>query len=579
VGAFTLRISNLTNADVGNYTFEVTVNGASVFSGVSQAVSLSLGSAAPPVISTQPQVATIVALGGAAVFSVVATGVPAPTYQWQKDGSAIVGASDSTYRISFANFSSAGVYKVTVSNASGSVVSNSAEVFVGTAQAPSIFAQPANVAASLGGAVSFSVTASILTFPPPTYQWYQNGAAISGANGATLSVAGVSTSSEGTYTVVLSNLVGSVTSNAVRLTIAPTITVQPTSVTVNAGASATFTVSAAGSVPLTYQWSRSFPANLSSGAIGATSATLTVPNVTASDAGSYLVRVTNSAGSVTTSGAVLTVTFPNPARLINLSILTSLDAGDTFTMGFVVGGSGTSGSKPLLIRAAGPSLAQFGVTGPHSDPKIEFFTGANKVNENDDWGGVAAISNAFAQVGAFAYISAASKDAAIFDPAVARGDNSVRVSGVGSASGTVIAELYEASPAASVTSTTSRLVNVSVLKNIGTGLTAGFVIGGNGSKTVLIRAVGPALTNFGVANALANPRLTLFNSSGTVIGGNDDWSVFDSGTMTSVGAFSLPLLSRDAAFVTTLAPGNYTVQVSGVGGTTGVALVEIYEVP
>jgi hypothetical protein len=354
---------------------------------------------------------------------------------------------------------------------------------------------------------------------------------------------------------------------------APFVLVAPAAQSVTVGQVATLSVAAGGTGTLSYQWRKNGAA-----INGATSSSYTFTAQTA-DAGSYSVAITNSAGSVTSSEAALTVNPANPARLLNLSILTSLNAGDSFSMGFVVGGSGTSGSKPLLMRAAGPSLAQLGVTGAHDDPKIEFFTGANKVNENDNWGGVAATINAFAQVGAFAYLSATSKDAAIFDPAVARGDNSVRVSGVGNASGTVIAELYDATARGSFTITTSRLVNVSVLKDIGSGLTAGFVIGGVGSKTVVIRAVGPALAVFGVGNAITDPRLTLFNSSGVTIGSNDNWLSADSVTMTLVGAFALPASSRDAALVTTLAAGNYTVQVSGVGAATGVALVEVYEVP
>ncbi|MBI4626978.1 MAG: CotH kinase family protein [Verrucomicrobia bacterium] len=272
----------------------------------------------------------------------------------------------------------------------------------------------------------------------------------------------------------------------------------------------------------------------------------------------------------------------NPGRLINLSILTELAASDTFTMGFVVGGPGTSGPKALLARAAGPSLAQFGVTGAHTDPKLEFFAGTTKLTENDNWGGAASISNAFAQVGAFAYNATTSKDAAVFDPAVAPGNNSVVVAGIGSASGTVIAELYDATPAATVGAITSRLVNVSVLKHLGVGLTAGFVIGDGSAKTVLIRAIGPTLgTVFGVDGVVADPQLTLFGANSTKIGENDDWGGTPvlAAAFASVGAFALPTGSRDAALLATLAPGNYTVQVRGEKTTTGVALVEVYEVP
>jgi hypothetical protein len=272
----------------------------------------------------------------------------------------------------------------------------------------------------------------------------------------------------------------------------------------------------------------------------------------------------------------------NPGRLINLSILTQLAEGDTFTMGFVIGGPGTSGAKALLARAAGPSLAQLGVTDAHTDPKLEFYNGTTKLAENDNWGGAAGISNVFAQVGAFAYIAPTSKDAAVFNAAVAPGNNSVVVSGVGNASGTVIAELYDATPANTIGATTSRLVNVSVLKHLGTGLTTGFVINGGSAKNVLIRAIGPTLeTAFNVGGVVEDPQLTLFDATATKIGENDDWggTAALTAAFAAVGAFALPADSRDAALLATLAPGNYTVQVRGNKTNTGIGLVEVYEVP
>ena len=112
-------------------------------------------------------------------------------------------------------------------------------------------------------------------------------------------------------------------------------------------------------------------------------------------------------------------------------------------------------------------------------------------------------------------------------------------------------------------------------------LIAGFSISGNQPKQILIRGIGPALTGFGIVGALANPRLELFQ--GTVrVGENDDWG---GGTalqnaFARVGAFELFNLSgRDAALLVTLAPGTYTAQLSGVAATSGVGLIEIYEVP
>ena len=218
--------------------------------------------------------------------------------------------------------------------------------------------------------------------------------------------------------------------------------------------------------------------------------------------------------------------------------------------------------------------------GTLDDPKIEFFAGAAKVGENDNWGGSATLANSMNAVGAFAYAGPTSRDAAMA-LSVASGDNSVKVSGVGNGTGAVIAEIYDATPAASFTGTTPRLVNVSVLKQLGTGFTAGFVVGGNGPKNVLVRAIGPTLgSSFGVTGAVNDPQLTL-NSGQTVVASNDNWGggATLSAAFSSVGAFALPAASRDAAVIASLNPGNYTVQVSGVAGATGIILVEIYELP
>jgi hypothetical protein len=248
-------------------------------------------------------------------------------------------------------------------------------------------------------------------------------------------------------------------------------------------------------------------------------------------------------------------------------------------VGVVVGGAGTTGGKQMLVRVAGPSLATLGVGGAHEDPRLEFFAGATKIGENENWGGVAGTSAAMASVGAFSFASPASRDAAITLPAVASGACSAKVSGHGA--GKVLAELYDATPAGQFTPTTPRLINVSVLKNIGDGLAVGFVIGGSTPRTVLLRAVGPTLAAapFGVVGAAADTRLALY-SGATEIGANDNWGGTPELTaaFAQVGAFALSADSRDAALRVTLQPGAYTLQVAGVGGT-GAALVEVYEMP
>ncbi|MEY2878040.1 MAG: hypothetical protein RLZZ15_420, partial [Verrucomicrobiota bacterium] len=364
----------------------------------------------------------------------------------------------------------------------------------------------------------------------------------------------------------------------------------PQSATVAAGATATFSVTAAGSDTLAYQWRKDGVA-----LPGATAATLTLTNTTAANAGAYDVIVTDATSATATASAVarLTVTpavppgsVVNPPRLINLSIVTTLAAGEgSFSMGTVLGGAGTSGTKALLARAAGPSLAAFGVPGTLPDPKMSLLGAGNlTLATNDNWGGDPVLANAFASVGAFAYANATTKDAALFQPALPGGNYAVVVSDAATGTGSVIAELYDATPAAAFTATTPRLMNVSIIKNIGAGLAAGFVIGGSGNKTVLIRAVGPSLTAFGLPAAalLADPKIDLIDATSKVIATNDNWggTAALTAAFTQVGAFQLAnTASKDAALLATLPPGNYSVSVSGLAGTSGIALVEVYDVP
>jgi hypothetical protein len=134
----------------------------------------------------------------------------------------------------------------------------------------------------------------------------------------------------------------------------------------------------------------------------------------------------------------------------------------------------------------------------------------------------------------------------------------------------------------------SRLVNVSSRAPVGTGaniLIPGFYINGpaGSTKSVLIRASGPALTQFNVAGVLANPSLTLLDSTGKTIATNVGWSTNSNASQiasvaSQVGAFSFPSGSPDCALLLSLSPGAYTFQISGVSSGTGVALAELYEV-
>ncbi len=309
---------------------------------------------------------------------------------------------------------------------------------------------------------------------------------------------------------------------------------------------------------------------------------MVIPNASATQAGAYSVVATNNIGSTASAAANLSVSpTPNFGHLINLSIRTSLTATDpSFTLGTVIGGA--AGTKPLLVRAVGPSLAQFGITRAIPAAKLDLFAGSAVIASNDGWGGSAALSSAFASVGAFAFTSATSRDSAIFNPGMPARDYTLNVSASGNVSGEVLAELYDAAPLAAFNASMPRLVNVSVRKTISTGetLTVGFVIAGDTARTVLIRAIGPGLAAFGVPGTMADPQLALFGGE-TKIAENDDWGgdaqLANLGS--GVGAFKIDdARSKDAMLVLTLAPGSYTAQVNATS-SGGQALVEVYEVP
>jgi len=348
-------------------------------------------------------------------------------------------------------------------------------------------------------------------------------------------------------------------------TAAPTITAQPLSVTVNTGGTVALTVAVPSSAAASYQWSKDgVPVP------GATGDTLILTG-TAQAAGSYTVKASNSAGSITSNPATLAITSGQVSRISNLSVRTNLASGQLLTVGFV-----TSAPKNLLLRAVGPSLnAVFGLTGFYADPKIAVISNAGAtIAQNDDWD--ASLSPVFVSVGAFA-LTANSKDAAL-EPSIT-GPNTARINGTGS--GVLLMEVYDVDSATAP----ARLTNVSARNQVGTGadiLISGFVIDGAAARTVLIRGIGPALNDvFGVTGQLPDPLLEIHqtvNGQDTIIATNDNWNPSLTPYFDQVGAYHFKAGSKDAAMLITLPPGVYTAQVSGVNSATGDGVVEVYDV-
>ncbi|PAW66592.1 MAG: hypothetical protein B9S34_07760 [Opitutia bacterium Tous-C1TDCM] len=411
-----------------------------------------------------------------------------------------------------------------------------------------------------------------------------NGFALSVRSPAATAVRALSTASSWRASAAANGSPGSADSSTVTIA-----ALAGPAVTATAGSSATIGVRVSANGPVSYQWQQLVNGtwiNLT----GATAATYTVASAQAFNSGSYRVLVTADGSTLTSDTTVLTVvgaTGTNSSRLVNISTRAqSLTGSNAVVPGFVVAGSA---SKRLLIRAVGPTLGAFGVSGVLADPNLTLqrYNSAtatySTVAANDNWAAAtnaATVTTTTAAVGGFALGATAADAALLVD--LAPGQYTAAVGAPNDGTGVALVELYDADAGTPV----SRLANLATRAFVGTGdaaVAAGFVISGSGTKTLLVRAVGPTLGGFGVTGSLADPQLALFSGAQSILA-NDDWSTGPGAATTAtvaaqVGAFALPTGSKDAAFVVTLPAGAYTVQVNGANSTTGVALVEVYEVP
>ena len=382
----------------------------------------------------------------------------------------------------------------------------------------------------------------------------------------------------------------------------PALTAQPTNQIAIVGAAAKFTLTVNGQDPPvaddfhSYHWyfKATGAADFEPLFTLIKPGSLNFGSVQIEDAGTYYFQAITPDDTVTSTAVTLST---NPATLSSTTQLANLSTRGiggasprAMIVGFVITGPR---NKSVLLRAAGPTLASFGVAGALADPQLVLkdFTGTTVATSTAIWdqsANTADIRAATPRVGAFA-LPSGSRDAVILT-SLAPGNYTATTTSPGNATGTVLIEVYDAD---ATRDAASRLVNLSTRGYVSTGtdtLIAGFVVQGPGPRTYLIRIAGDTLKSapFNVTGTLDDPYLKLFTGN-SLIREKDDWdSPITSqpalrAAFTTVGAF--PFTDRqEPAMLVTLQPGSYTAQASGLdnGGSsvpTGTALIEVYEVP
>ncbi|MGH7946576.1 MAG: immunoglobulin domain-containing protein, partial [Opitutaceae bacterium] len=612
----TLTFPAATLADAARYTI-VATNPAG---NANASATLTVRTA--PTITAGPASQTIFA-GEPTTFGVTATGVPAPTLQWRKNGTVIPGATNATLSFASAVAGDAGRYDVVATNLLGAVTSAAATLAVNTRDfSGTYFGAFTDTTGSFALHVRPDRTGVFLAHLPAL----QTG----------LVVTDVRVDLSGNFSVNTITVASDVNLSPVEAR--PEIAAAPQPVTLrgllnDATGSVSGTVSAIGASFEGTRASRTGPAAPLAGLYRAAligSANGRGYVMVAPDAQAYVLSASDTAldssrGTVDEVGRLVAtsasqvsveLTLANGAlngvmrspsgatgviagvlegragteRLANFSMRAVTSPGTaSLITGFVV--SGTA-AKQVLIRAAGPALAvaPFNIANAVSDPTLQLFRGNTSLAQNNDWGtpaaNVAALNAAITRAGAFPF-RAGSRDAALL-MTLPPGAYSVVVAG---GTGTALAEVYEVLQNNEVAGA-RRLVNASArgLVSPASPFIAGFVVTGTGPQRVLIRGIGPRLGTapFNVAGVLPNPQLSIFKGS-AVIKSNDDWFRDPDATLirdaaVRARAFALGATSLDAAVLLFLEPGAYTAQVmppanASAANSSGLVLIEIYESP
>ena len=260
---------------------------------------------------------------------------------------------------------------------------------------------------------------------------------------------------------------------------------------------------------------------------------------------------------------------PATGIVADISTRASVQTGNQVLIaGFILTGTDP---KQVIVRALGPTLTSFGVANALQNPVLELHNSTSVIATNDDWQSAANANQI--PTSPVDYRPPDSRESAILIT-LQPGAYTAIMSGKNSTTGNALVEVYDLA-----TSTFSQLTNVSTRGFVGPGnnvMIGGFISsGGNGSVQVIVRALGPTLTQFGVSGALADPTLSLIDGNGNVVASNDNWKNTQQTAIQNSGL--APPNDLESAILATLANGNYTAVVSGKNGGTGVALVEVYK--
>jgi glucose/arabinose dehydrogenase len=262
-----------------------------------------------------------------------------------------------------------------------------------------------------------------------------------------------------------------------------------------------------------------------------------------------------------------------PSQAMNISTRARVETGDNVLIGgFIVTGSAP---KKVIIRAIGPSLSQHGVSDVLADPTLGLHDRSGALlRSNDNWQDDPSQASQIRASGLAPSNNLESAIIATLQP----GNYTAIVRGKNSGQGVALAEVYDLDPAAD-----SQLGNISGRSFVQTSddvMIGGFIIGNNiGATEVIIRAIGPSLSQHGVRNVLADPTLELYDGNGALLESNDNWQADRDQAARIRGANLGPSNPLESAIWASLAPGNYTVIVRGKNNGVGIGLAEIYSLP